>query len=75
MWISIELKEIDMELLQNIWLHLFCNRLGGAALVSLEAAVAFITPRGRRPGAAAGPASLTLQSGLAQEPVVVRGSP
>lgn len=31
----------------------------------------FITPAGRWPGAAAGPASLTLQSGLAQESVVV----
>lgn len=33
--------------------------------------VVFITPAGRRSGAAAGPASLTLQSGLAQESVVV----
>lgn len=39
------------------------------------AAVVLFTPTGRRPGAAAGPASLTLQSGLAQESVVVRGSP
>lgn len=41
----------------------------------LAVVVVFITPAGRRSGAAAGPASLTLQSGLAQESVVVRGSP
>lgn len=40
----------------------------------LAVVVVFITPAGRRPGAAAGPASLTLQSRLAQESVVVRGS-
>lgn len=39
------------------------------------AEVALFTPSARRPGAAAGPAPLALQSGLAQESVVVRGSP
>lgn len=39
------------------------------------AVVVFITPAGRRPGAAAWPAPLTLQSGFAQESVVVWGSP
>lgn len=38
------------------------------------AVVVFITPVGSRPGATAGPAALTLQSGLAQESVIVRGS-
>lgn len=44
-------------------------------LFSSCSSTVFITPAGRRPGAAAGPASLTLQSGFAQESVVVRGSP
>lgn len=43
--------------------------------LTVKAVIVVITPAGRGPVAAARPASLTLQSRLAQESVVVRGSP
>lgn len=68
-WVSSELYQYSYSMLQES-----CGVHEAQMLhdeLFLAVVVVFITHAGRRPGAAAGPASLTLQSGLAQESVVV----
>lgn len=64
---------IETKLLDFTW-FLWYTRLKLHSKLFFIVAV-FITPACRQPGAAAGPASLALQAGLAQESVVVWGSP